>query len=177
MERKPESLQMWCTQQECKRCSLNVAASWASQHFWRPPWGGNTGLGHSLSCDEQRELGHPTPRLKEVAIFPPTIHPLAFAGISVSVAAWWIEAGNWEVIWPSRRAVFSHSNSLSGHSKVRCQGGSKPGWGRVCFSPRQCTCLPALSVCGPAAVWFVFGRGHNLGSWRTIGLTRVVLRA
>lgn len=45
------------------------------------------GLGDSLSCDEQREWGQLTPLLKEVAIFPPTIHPLPFAGTSVSVAA------------------------------------------------------------------------------------------
>lgn len=70
--------------------SLNVAAqcaNWASPYFRQTPWGGTTGLGDSLSCDEQRERGQLTPLLKEVGVFPPTIHPLPFAGTSVSVAA------------------------------------------------------------------------------------------
>lgn len=62
------------------------------------------GLGSSLLWDEQREQGQPMLLLKEVAIFPPAIHPLPFAGTSVSLLSGALKQETGKQIWPSKRS-------------------------------------------------------------------------
>lgn len=153
-------------------CKCNAVWMWVLTGlalFLIDSFGANMGLGSSLLWDEQREQGQPTLLLKEVAIFPPTIHPLSFAGTSVSLLPRELKQETGKQIWPSKRASATVVPSqVTGRCSTKV--GASPGWGSICFPPRQCRCFPASSVSVPPAVWFVFG-------WRATSLTWDVLGA
>lgn len=84
------------------------------------------GLGSLLLRDEQREQGQPILLLKEVAIFPPSIHPLPFAAPSVPLLPGELKQESGKQIWPSKRAsVTVVPSQVTGRCSTKV--GASPG--------------------------------------------------
>lgn len=111
------------------------------------------GLRSSLLWDEQKEQGQPILLLKEVAVFPPAIHLLPFAGTSVSLLPGELKQETLQ-IWPSEKSSVTVVPPPD-HWKLQHKGGSKP-WVREYFLPSEamqvfsslkCVCTLSCVVC------------------------------